>query len=55
MPFGSRGGSPFGELAAGFVDGDDGVCPLVRIDSNDDDIPGLPLRWGGLGPVGGHT
>jgi hypothetical protein len=43
MPVSSRGGRPLGKLAAGFIDGDNSVRPLVRIDSNDDHIPGLPL------------
>src|SRR5450830_1748245 len=46
MPVCSRGGRSFGKLAAGFIDGDNGVRPLVRIDSNDDHVSCLPLRWG---------
>jgi hypothetical protein len=34
----SRGGRPLGELTAGLIDGYDGVCPLVRIDSDDDHV-----------------
>ena len=38
MPVGCRGDRSLGELAAGFVDRDDGVGSLVRIDSNDDHV-----------------
>ncbi|HEX7612250.1 MAG TPA: hypothetical protein VF371_05705, partial [Candidatus Limnocylindrales bacterium] len=48
-------GRPLGELAASFIHGDDGVSPLVRIDSNDDHIPVFLFVGDGLGPVGGHT
>jgi hypothetical protein len=46
MPVRGGSGRPFGELPACVIDGHDGVCPLVRIDSNDDHVPCLPLRWG---------
>src|SRR5450759_2418352 len=46
MPVSSRGGRSFGKLAAGLIDGHNGVRPLVRIDSNDDHVPRLPLCWG---------
>ncbi len=46
MPVCRRRRRPLGKLAAGFIHGDDGVSPLVRIDSNDDHIPCLPLCRG---------
>ena len=49
------GGRPFGKLAAGLIDGDDGMCPLVRIDSDDDHVLVSLFAGGGLGPVGGHV
>jgi hypothetical protein len=42
MPVCSRSGRPLGELAAGFVDGHDGVRPLARIDPDDDHVPVSP-------------
>jgi hypothetical protein len=38
MPVSGRGDRSLGELAAGFIDGNDGVRSLVRIDSNDDHV-----------------
>jgi hypothetical protein len=55
MPVYGRSGGPFGDLASCLIDGDDGVCPLVRIDSNDDHFPVFLFAGDGLGPVGGHV
>ena len=46
MPFCGGSNRPLGEFAACFINGNDGVRPLVLIDSNDDHVPCLPRSWG---------